>query len=93
MKYIVTRPEHGDLEIDVRQGHKLRAEREMFARGWGSPSSLSGTWLMLAFWYAARAAGEDIPDDFDDFADQIDDLRQIEGTDAAPFPKEADTAS
>lgn len=84
-------PELDGLEIDVTLGDKLRAEREMTARGWGKMLDQQMTFLTLAIWRAALRAGLDVPDDFDTFATALDDFGRIEGDDAAPFPPAAGT--
>lgn len=93
MKYLLKRPDSSDLTVDIRHGDKLRAEREMMARGFGTPQEASMTWLTLAAWRAAQRAELPVPDDFDEFANSIEDMVQdaAEG-DAAPFPEAQHTA-
>ncbi len=92
MKRLIVRPELDDLEVDVRFGDRLRAEREMSARGWGSPQSNPLTWLTLATWRACLRENLDVPQDFDEFTDQISNVKEIEGGDVAPFPEAQSTA-
>lgn len=88
MKYTITRIDDDPIEnVEVRHGDRLRAEREMNARGFGAPKDNSLTWLTLVTWRAAKRAGHDLPDDFDTFVDTVDDIVQAEDTDAAPFPE------
>lgn len=87
MLYLVIRPDTDDLEVDVRHGDKLRAEREMLARGLGTPKDAPMSWLSIAVWRGALRAGANVPDDFDAFVDTIEDIQQA-GADAAPFPTE-----
>lgn len=89
MKNIITRTDAEDLEVDVSLGDKIRAEREMVARGYGTMKDNAMTWMALATWRACIREGLDVPADFDDFIDSIDDIRAVKGTDAAPFPTEA----
>ena len=91
MKYIVNRPGDTTIEVDVRLGDRLRAEREMIARGWGTPQDSPQSWLTLAIFRAALRDKLDIPDDFDDFADTIENFEQAE-IDAVPFDKAPTTA-
>lgn len=96
MKYRIICPDAPDLdgqEIDVRHGDKLRAEREMLARGYGKATEVPVTMLTLSLYRAARRAELPVPDDFEDFTYAIDDFQRLEDTDAAPFPKGATTAS
>lgn len=86
MKRLIIRPDLDDLEVDIRFGDRLRAEREMSARGWGSPQSNPLTWLTLATWRACLREELDVPQDFDEFTDQISNFREIEGGDVTPFP-------
>lgn len=87
MKMIITPISGEDMTVDVRHGDKLRAERTMLAKGYGTATTAPGTWLSLAVHAAARRAGLDVPEDFDDFTDSIDDIKQApaDEVDAAPF--------
>lgn len=96
MKYSTVAPDNADLDglvIDVRHGDKIRAEREMVARGYGKAGDVPITMLTIAIHRAALRAGLPVPKDFDDFANGIDDFERVEDTDAAPFPRGASTAS
>ena len=86
MKYIVIRPDSDNVEVDVRHGDKIRAEREMMARGYGTMKDNALTWLTLATWRACIREGLDVPADFDAFADSIEDIDRAEEDDAVPFP-------
>lgn len=86
MKNIITRTDGDDIEVDVRLGDKIRAEREMVARGYGTMKDNAMTWLALATWRACIREGLDVPADFDEFIDSIDDIGRDKGTDADPFP-------
>lgn len=86
MKNIITRTDAEDLEVDVRLGDKIRAEREMVARGYGTPKDNAMTWLALATWRACIREDLDAPADFDEFIDSIDDIARAEETDVDPFP-------
>lgn len=86
MKNIITRAGAEDLEVDVRLGDKIRAEREMVARGYGTMKDNAMTWLALAAWRACIREGLDVPADFDEFIDSIDDIGRDEETDVDPFP-------
>ena len=89
MKNIITRIDAEDIEVDVSLGDKIRAEREMVARGYGTMKDNAMTWMALATWRACIRQGLDVPADFDDFIDSIDDLGRDKGADVDPFPKGA----
>lgn len=95
MKYKTIAPDAPDLDglvIDVRHGDKLRAEREMMARGYGKAGEAPVTMLTIALHRAALRAELPVPADFDDFADSVDDFQRTEtGNDADPFRQGATT--
>lgn len=84
MKYMVHRVDTDAIEVDVRLGDKLRAEREMIARGWGSPADAPQSWLTIAIFRAALREGLDVPDNFDDFVDSVEKTTPVE-VEAVPF--------
>lgn len=93
MKRLIIRPDFDDIEVDVRFGDRLRAEREMSARGWGSPQSNPLTWLTLATWRACLREKADVPQDFDEFTDQIAKFQEVDGGDVDPFPEAPTTGN
>lgn len=93
MKYVMLMADGTETEVDVRHGDKLRAEREMIARGFGTPKEASMSWLTLATWRAAQRAELDVADDFDAFANSLESIGEAsDEDDAAPFPEEQHTA-
>lgn len=78
MKMKVT-PSTGDTyTVEVRLGDRLRAERMMLAKGYGNPTQGPSTWLALATHGASIREGKAIEPDFEDWADTLDDLIQVD---------------
>lgn len=87
-----------EQEVTVRYGDRLRAEREMTARGFGTPAQAAGTWLSVATHRAALRDGlTDIqdPEEWFDMLDNIitPDAEETEEGDNAPFEKGHSTVS
>lgn len=72
-------PATGDTyTVEVRLGDRLRAERMMMAKGYGNPTQGPSTWLALATHGASIREGKAIEPDFEDWADGLDDLIQVD---------------
>ena len=91
MKFRVHRIDADDLDVDVRHGDRLRTERFMSDRGLGGPKDSPLAMLTSNVFYAAKRQGADIPDNYDDFADTIDDISKIGDDDVAPFSPDRTT--
>lgn len=73
-------PVNGDeYTVELRLGDRLRAERMMMAKGYGNPTQGPSTWLALATHGASIREGKAIEPDFEDWADGLDDLTQVDG--------------
>lgn len=95
MKMNVT-PATGDsYEVEVRLGDRLRAERTMMAKGYGNPTQGPSTWMALATYGAAVREGKAVATDFEEWADGLDDMSQVDAdddVDTESFPGAPSTA-
>ena len=76
-------PATGDsYEVEVRLGDRLRAERTMIAKGYGNPTQGPSTWMALATYAAAVRESKAVATDFEEWADGLDDLTQVDADEA-----------